>query len=54
MDKQAIFLRISRLIKISGRKNWILLRAQSKSFRCEADAEHQIGEQYSKKNKINV
>ena len=43
-EKQKIFLRFSRLIKISGRKNLILLRARSNSFRCESDAEHQTGE----------
>ena len=54
MDKQSIFLRFSRLIKMSGRKNRILLRARSNSLRCESDAEHQTEEQYSKQGKINA
>ena len=39
---------------MSGRKNWIFLRAQSNSFTCESDAEHQTGEQCSKQDKINA
>ena len=54
VDKQDICLPFSRLIKISGRKYGMLLRAQSNSFRCESDAEHQTGEQYSKLGKINA
>ena len=39
---------------MSGRKNQILLRALSNSFRCESGAEHKKGEQCSKQDKINA
>ena len=54
MDKQSTILHFSRLIKMFGKKNWILLNARSNSFRYKLDAEHQTGEQYSKQGKINV
>ena len=44
IDKHAIFLRFSRLIKISERKNRMLLRTRSNSFRCQSDADHQTWE----------
>ena len=47
-------MRLLKLIKMSGRKNRTSLRARSNSFRCELDAEHQTGEQYSKQGKINA
>ena len=49
IDKQAKFLRLSRLIKRCGRKKLMLLRARSNSLKSESDAEHQTGEQYLKK-----
>ena len=53
MDKQAMFLCFSKLIKISRRKKWMLLIARSNSFTKESDAKPQTGEQYSKQGKIN-
>ena len=50
--KQVILLRFSKLIKMSGKNNWTLLRARSNSSRCESDTEHQTGEQYSGQCKI--
>ena len=52
--KQAIFLCFSRLIKIFRRKNWILLRTQSNSYRCNSHDEHPTDKLYSKKDKINA
>ena len=37
-----------------GRNKCMLLRARPNSFRCELDAKHQTGEQYSMQGKKNV
>ena len=54
MDKHAIFQRFWRLIKMSGRKKQILLRAWSNSFRYESDAEHQTGNNTQSKTEFDT
>ena len=51
IDKQAIFLRLSRLIKVPGRMNQMLLRGQSISLRRESDTEQKTEKQYLSKAK---